>query len=95
MIATIHTRETFLNFRGISKLALSKNEVRNYIGELKVRLSLKDHTSAFFISGSKRRFTKMYHKDSPALGRTYKASSPRLAFFSNNTERADSPPASQ
>lgn len=55
----------------------------------------KDNTSAFLISGSKRRFTKMYHNDSPALGRTYKASSPRLAFFSNNTERADSPPASQ
>ena len=53
------------------------------------------NTSAFLISGSMWRFTEIYHSDSPARGRTYKASSLRLAFFSNNTERAAIPPAIQ
>lgn len=55
----------------------------------------KLHTSAFLIFGSRCLFTKIYHKESTDRGRTYKASSPRLAFFSNSTERADTPPAIQ
>lgn len=56
---------------------------------------MNEHTSAFFTSGSRWRFTKIYHNESPARGRTYKASSPRLAFFSSNTESADNAPATQ
>lgn len=55
----------------------------------------KVNTSAFFIFGSRWRFTKIYHKESPARGSTYKASSLRLAFFSINTDSADIPPAIQ
>lgn len=58
-------------------------------------LRVKCSTSAFLISGSRWRFTNMYHKESPARGRTYKASSLRLDFFSRRTERAESPPAIQ
>lgn len=53
------------------------------------------NTSAFLMLGSKWRFTNIYHQESHARGRTYKASSPRLDFFSKSTERAEIPPATQ
>lgn len=52
-------------------------------------------TSAFLILGRKCRFTKIYHNESPARGRTYRANSALRAFFSRSTERAEIPPANQ
>ncbi|KAK6926259.1 EXS, C-terminal [Dillenia turbinata] len=54
-----------------------------------------DHAPKEWGHGSRWRFTKMYHQESPARGRTYKASSPRLAFFSMRIERAETAPATQ
>lgn len=82
-----------LGNNNVIEIRISKLNLKHMLVKTKQRPY--GNTSAFLMSGSKCLFTKIYHKDSPARGRTYKASSPRLAFFSNKTERPDNEPANQ
>lgn len=81
------SRNSALSF---NKFAIINNYVRVEIDVIK-----NNYTSAFFTLGNKWRLTMIYHKESPARGRTYNANSDLLPFFSRSTENPANAPAIQ